>query len=62
MVNHGSLILPLLSTPGTVGVACIVPKGIGIMDAHASHDLLETPWQAPPLEILALWAGTARHS
>ena len=39
MVNHCPLILPLLPTPGTVGVACIMPKGIRIMDAHKPHDL-----------------------
>ena len=38
-VIHGSLILPLLPTPWTIGIARKVPKSIRVMDSLESHDL-----------------------
>ena len=39
MVDYSSLILALLATPGTVGIAHKMSKGISIMDSLQSHDL-----------------------
>ena len=62
MVDHGSLVLPVLGTPGTVGLAHKVPKGIRAMDPLESHDLLEIPWWVPPLRILTLWVVIEENS
>ena len=45
MVDHGSLILPLLATPGTVGIACISAEEHQRSWIPLSpHDLWEILW------------------